>query len=634
MNKHSASYCLLFLFTCSNSVSALQNSKKIPDVTVRTNSKRTSISGSTTHTITRQQFVLTGASSISDALHSAPGLQLHDASGNGSYTSISMRGFGANAASNSLILVNGIPLSNPDLAPPDLNTLPLEDINRIEIIAGSESVIYGDQAVGGLINIMTDDSDEKSIRLQCSAGSYLTKECHARIADSYRALAYQLNVTSKSSSNYRQHNHYLNSTLLGGAVYKQDKHSFSLDYKLTNENMQYPGALTSAQVRQNRRQANNATDYFKDNNQYLHLRYHLPLQQSWKFSADAFVRSMSGLGVLMAQFTQSRGSFFIKPQLTSDNDQRKINLGIDGRIDKYHLQSPFGLTNNDQSQYGLFGLLNKKLDDKLALIVGVRGAQQNTQLHTNISASTVNRATATTIGISYNLKNDVFLYLRRAGSYRFPKADENTAGHQPLRTQRGNSYETGISYDTDNRAIDFSLFMLRLRDEIAFDPQQTPQNPFGTNTNLAPTIRTGGSISLKQKLSSFTLDSQINYTDARFRSGINSGKQIPLVSDWTAHGGVLYRLSSHLHAYAEAVFTGKQFPANDNANITGGQGGYTVFNFNIRYQYQLFSAALHFNNLFNKEYYLYTVYQPSLTTEYFYPAPERNYMLTVNYLLD
>lgn len=633
MNKHTAFYCLLFLFSCSKTAYAEQTQQHIPDVIVPNHAKHYSLSGGARHTLTQQQLALTGASSLTDALHSVAGLQLHDASGTGKFASLSMRGFGANAGSNSLILINGIPLSNPDLMPPDLNTLPLEDINHIEIIAGSESVLYGDQAVGGFINIITDDTFEKNIRLQCGLGSYNARECHARFANQFRAIDYQINATSQETDNYRNHNYANNNTLLASTSYRHDKNKLAVDYKFTNEMMQYPGALTAAQVWQNRRESSNATDYFKDNNQYLHVRYKNSIWNDWTMNTDAFLRNMSGVGVLSASFTQSRGSFFLRPSLANNNDQRKWKTGLELRDDRYHLESPFGLTNNHQTQGGIFGLVNNKLTKNLALIIGARGAQQNTQLNTNITAFTINRAAAATLGLTYSLSQELSLNIRRAGSYRFPKAEENTAGHVPLRTQRGVSYESGVTYDHADSVLDLSIYQLKLRDEIAFDPLQTPQNPFGTNTNLAPTTRTGGSIALMQKLlSHFTVDTALNYADARFTSGINAGKQIPLVSDWTARGGVLYRITNHFHAYAEAVFTGKQFPANDNGNITGGQGGYTLYNFNLNYQYQAFRASLHVNNIFNKYYYLYTVYQAP--TEYFYPAPERNVMLTASYLFD
>jgi iron complex outermembrane receptor protein len=217
MNKHTVFYCLLFTIVTTKTVFGDQT--QIPDVIIKNHARHRSESGAMKQTLTRHQLAQTGAVNLVDALHATGGLQLHDPSGNGTSAALGMRGFGANASSNSLVLINGIPLSNPDLAPPDLNTLPLEDINRIDIVAGSEGVLYGDQAVGGLINIITDHTREKNLRFSCSAGSYDLRECHARYANLYRSLDYRVNVTSKATANYRQHNHYANNTVLGSASY-------------------------------------------------------------------------------------------------------------------------------------------------------------------------------------------------------------------------------------------------------------------------------------------------------------------------------------------------------------------------------------------------------------------------------
>jgi iron complex outermembrane receptor protein len=102
------------------------------------------------------------------------------------------------------------------------------------------------------------------------------------------------------------------------------------------------------------------------------------------------------------------------------------------------------------------------------------------------------------------------------------------------------------------------------------------------------------------------------------------------VSEAIIHSGLQFKLTEHWQAYAEAVYTGNQYAANDNANVTGSIGGYTVYHFNLRYQLKSFSAAFHVNNIFNKNYYYYTVYQPMMG-EFFYPAADRNVTLTATW---
>src|SRR3990167_1996128 len=104
MKKRTVFYCF---FLAVNSAYGAGTKQHIPDVTLKQRTVKSSVE-----------------------------MQIYDASGTGSQAAIGIRGFGANAGTNSLILLNGIPLTNPDLAPPDLNTLPLEAIRAIEITAG------------------------------------------------------------------------------------------------------------------------------------------------------------------------------------------------------------------------------------------------------------------------------------------------------------------------------------------------------------------------------------------------------------------------------------------------------------------------------------------------------------------
>ncbi len=76
-----------------------------------------------------------GALSLLDLLRSQAGLQIRDTMGDGNRAAISLRGFGENAGSNTLVLVDGRRLNQPSQATPDLNSVPLANIERIEIMA-------------------------------------------------------------------------------------------------------------------------------------------------------------------------------------------------------------------------------------------------------------------------------------------------------------------------------------------------------------------------------------------------------------------------------------------------------------------------------------------------------------------
>ncbi len=108
--------------------------------------------------ITAEEIRRSGATTLTDVLRGISSVQISDNSTN---TSISLRGFSAQqAGSNTLILLNGRRLNNSDLAAPQLAYINVDDIVRIEILNSSAGVLYGDQAVGGVINVITRNNEQ------------------------------------------------------------------------------------------------------------------------------------------------------------------------------------------------------------------------------------------------------------------------------------------------------------------------------------------------------------------------------------------------------------------------------------------------------------------------------------------
>lgn len=620
----------LFLFFISTTTLAAVN-QTIPTVVVKPK-KIHAFSSGPTIIIDQSQIAATGVTSLSQVLATLGGVTLSDTTGNGSQTAMSLRGFGANASSNTLLLINGIPITNPDLAPPNLNTIPLDEIQAILVTSGSESVLYGDQAVGGIINLITKDASKEPANISCSGGSYHAARCYVGVQHQYQDWYSHVAASRQQTDNYRAHNSYEQDLLTGNFKYRD---RFHFDFTLADEDMQYPGALTAQQVRQNRRQSTNQTDFFKDNDSTFHFNYLYPYNENWNITTDLSRRDMSGHGVLFSPFTQSRHSTFLKPIVNGKIGNATVESGIDFQSDKYELTSAYGKTANTQEKYGLFGLINIPLNEKQRVSIGARGAEQQNHLQATTDSNPIHRAVATTLGTTYQLTSDTQFYLRRAESFRFPNADEMAfipSNVNELKTQRGVSYETGVELQRENSTFKLGLYQLNLRDEIALDPTQTPQQPLGANRNLDPTIRRGFTLSGKYDLNdSLAIDGQYNYVNARFQNGVNKGNRIPLVSTNFFRGGINYQFAENWHLYPEIVFTGSQMAENDDANVAGTLGGYTQYNLNLHYQRKSFSADLRLNNITNKYYYFYTVYQPSMLTEFFYPAPERNVTLNINY---
>ena len=115
---------------------------------------------------------------MQEIIAQAPGVQLTSLFGgvNGAKTSVDLRGFGAFATSNTLVLINGRRLNDIDMAGVDFSTIPRDSIERIEITRGnSGAVLYGDNAVGGVINIVLKNGvggPPVAMRAEAGVGSF------------------------------------------------------------------------------------------------------------------------------------------------------------------------------------------------------------------------------------------------------------------------------------------------------------------------------------------------------------------------------------------------------------------------------------------------------------------------------
>lgn len=115
-------------------------------------------------TISAQEIAASGESSVVELLRKrAPEVQITGmGGGNPATQNLSIGGYGENGFGRTLILVDGERINNPDMRAPNLSQINLGSIKKIEILSGPQTVLHGDVASGGLINIITEPEDYDS----------------------------------------------------------------------------------------------------------------------------------------------------------------------------------------------------------------------------------------------------------------------------------------------------------------------------------------------------------------------------------------------------------------------------------------------------------------------------------------
>src|SRR3954471_3328511 len=129
---------------------------ELPEVVVTANRIDTPEAEVATATtvISAREIERSQRSQLSDLLRTVPGLSVSSSGGPGQLTSVSIRG---TSAGHALVMIDGVPMNDPLSVDRsfDFGNLSAQDIERVEILRGSQSMLYGSDAIGGVINIIT-----------------------------------------------------------------------------------------------------------------------------------------------------------------------------------------------------------------------------------------------------------------------------------------------------------------------------------------------------------------------------------------------------------------------------------------------------------------------------------------------
>ena len=164
---------------------------KLPDVVISANRQveaRNDSSAANT-VFTRDDIERLQPASVTDLLSRVPGVQVAPLGGRGSLPGIYIRG---TKSAQSLVLVDGQRIGNATSGDSNLQRLNINQIERVEVLRGSRSVIYGADAVGGVIQIFTRRGNEQGLqpRLHLGVGSRRTWERSLGLSGGDRPVSY------------------------------------------------------------------------------------------------------------------------------------------------------------------------------------------------------------------------------------------------------------------------------------------------------------------------------------------------------------------------------------------------------------------------------------------------------------
>ena len=183
--KISTSLVASFLLATSN----LYSAQNLETITVTSSLIKSDEKSATfaTEIYTKEDIQSSKSKDVYDFLSSQTSVNVSPYFGNGFSQLLDLRGYGiANGGENVVVLVNGRRMNNIDSAPQLLSSIPVESIERIEILKGSGSVAFGDGANAGVINIITNGKNDNYIKSY--VGNNGTKNATASLGFNYEKI--------------------------------------------------------------------------------------------------------------------------------------------------------------------------------------------------------------------------------------------------------------------------------------------------------------------------------------------------------------------------------------------------------------------------------------------------------------
>ena len=614
--------------------------------------------------ITAEEIARDTARTVPEVLSHLGGLQVRNSSGTPDQQ-IDLRGFGVTGDQNTLIMLDGVRLNEAELSSAKLSAIPLQSIERIEILRGSGAVLYGDNAVGGTINIVTrGPKPGRTGDVLVGAGSYGTYDARASTNVATGRSGITASAEHLESDNYRANNRLRQDSMTGDWRLGDERGNVGLKFGADTQRLQLPGALSEAQIATDPRAASTPNNWSAREGAFAILSLARPLGNA-DFGADLAYREKEST----AFFAGTGGS------PATYQDTRTRNLGFSPRV-----RAPFRLGGIENVLVAGFDWSDWDFDRRFASSVdalggpdfGTGGSQQSAGTYVQYSGRlaqgtkltagareqrvvdrqvplgfpgpeqrVVHTMDAGEVGLEQALAERFTLFGKYGKSFRIATVDENgfTLTGEPLKPQTARSKEAGVEYRRSDTRLRLSAYRIDLDNEIHFNPLAAP--PFGANVNLPPTRRQGAELFASGRLvPALEVSGNFIAQSARFRTGDFggadlAGNQVPLVPRRLATLRAAWQPAPGTVATAATRYVGRQRYDNDQANLFREMPSYSVTDLKIAHRRGRATWGLALNNVFGKRYYSYAIVDsPTAPTTFnAYPEAGRSVMGTLELAL-
>lgn len=585
--------------------------------------------------ITREDIEKAAANTVQDLLRNEEGLIISDLYGIGTKSTIDMRGFASGL--NTVILLDGRRLNEIDLSGVDWNLIPLENVERIEIVRGSGSVLYGDNAMAGVINIITKKGKimRTEAEIETRVESFNGDTEHFSLRGGTDRVNYFIIAKQHETEGYRDNSEF-NANDLNAKLGINISERLSVDFSgiYHDDEQGYPGGLSESELKSDRTQTLKP-DEGAEYEQYSYganLRYATgdwgDIDISYNFNSREFDADIFGGNIkrdtdaddIKIKYTGKHNIFNYDNLLVIGLDRYAAKVDDRRIIPSWFMDDTISISKID---YGYYLQDEFFFNDKLSLNLGYRYTE--VELKNNVCTATCEGSkqefneSASKTGMTYNYKQGSKGFLSYSSGYRLPTTDEISLANGKLKPEQADTYEGGIVHSFNDRLeTRLTLYSMNIKNEIYFNPNV---GMFGANENLNKTKHEGAELGIRAALSdSFSIFGNWTYTRATYESGLYEGKTIPLIPQNSINIGGNLKIYRNYLVTLKTNWVGERILGDDFENNADRLPDYMTLDTKLSYESNRVNVYIGINNILDKEYVEYGNVWGA-----FYPLPERNY---------
>jgi iron complex outermembrane receptor protein len=586
------------------------------------------------------------ATSVADLL-SEVGVTLRSYTGNPAQSTIDMRGYGESGNLNTLVLVDGRRINAPDMSGINWLNMPLSSVDRIEVLRGSQSAMYGNNAGGGVIKVTTRIPDVEGGAAIAGAGSWNTYIARAAY---WTPLGGGVSARVESgcieSDGYRDNSAYRTRSVETAFAGKVGRLSWRTVAGWDDNHFLFPGPLDSESYEEDPRQSGYypmGADYFSDSE-----NWHAGMSANWKGDASELNADLNyshgdnpwnmGVGLGAARMLDSiafapRARFAISESLSAivgaDCEYDSLELGLFDDIAHTQRRSHSWLR---RTTAGAYASLAWEGRGKRPLSADITARSQLHRLDYHFVDDNGNEAeradskdgsdNAISIGTTWRPLESLRLYGRADRFFRYPAIDEVVAyqGYDlsvpfnaDLDSESGWGAEVGAELALSGASFHLNAFAQKVEDLIAFDYTRN------LNVNIADADRAGLEAGCKVVLGNWRAGLDYTILKVEFTSGPYKGSDLYLVPRHQAGGHIEWN-NGRIGIRASGRYTGWCWQGNDFRNEMERMPAYFVLDIVARLRVadgiHIYAAV---DNALDRR------YATLRYTGVWYPAPARSY---------